>query len=345
MRAPSPHKKIVSISTAVQLTRQYQAAGQVVGCMSGSFDIMTAIHFKALEERSKKCDVLFILLNSDASVRGYKGSGKPILDETERSYTLAQSPFVSHVVLFDELTPNRLLEKLKPDVFLNVSEWGGDCVERKTVELYGGKIKVFNFPEPVSWSKSTTELLSRIAAAEKKLVGKAVFLDRDGVINENKEGYLYKWDDITIKPHVVSSLRHFMEAGYKLIIVTNQSGVARGYYTETHVRTLHKKMKTYFKDRGVTIDAIYYCPHGPSDKCMCRKPGIGMLTKAAIEQNLNLSKSWLIGDSKTDIEAGRFANVKTVYIGDEKSYPKDAYRPNLFSDDMKGAASGILSKK
>ncbi len=345
MRALPPQKKVITLRTAARLARGYKNHGLTVGAMSGSFDIMTAIHFKALEERSKKCDVLFVFLNSDASVRRYKGVAKPILHETERAYTLAQSPYVTHIVLFDELTPNAVLAALQPDVFLNVSEWGDDCVERKTVEAYGGKIKVFNFEEPALWSKSTTELLRRIADSDSLQVGRAVFLDRDGVINENKNGYLYKWEDITIKAHVVSSLRQFMKAGYKLIIVTNQSGIARGYYTESQLHTLHKKMNAYFKENGVVIDAMYHCPHGPNDGCMCRKPGIGMLTKAASEQNLNLSKSWFIGDSETDIEAGRFANVRTIYIGDEKTYPKGAYRPNYFVNDMKGAASCILPKK
>lgn len=344
MRAPSPQKKVISLRTASALVRTYRDQGLTVGAMSGSFDIMTAIHFKALEERSKKCDVLFVLLNSDVSVRGYKGSAKPILDETERAYTLAQSPYVTHIVVFDELTPNAVLNALRPDVFLNVSEWGDDCVERKTVESYGGTIQVFNFTEPQSWSKSTSELLRRIAQSDAKQIGRAVFLDRDGVINENKDGYLYRWEDITIKPQVVTTLRQFVKAGYKLIIVTNQSGIARGHYTERQMHTLHKKMRAYFKEKGVTIDAVYHCPHGPNDGCRCRKPGIGMLTKAAAEQNLNLSKSWFIGDSETDIEAGRFANVKTIYIGDEKTYPIGAYRPNYFAADMKVAASCILQK-
>lgn len=345
MRAPSPATKIITIASATKLARTYQIAGNSVGCMSGSFDIMTAIHFKALEERSKKCDVLFILLNSDRSVRGYKGSNKPILDESERAFTLAQSPFVTHVVIFDELTPNRILEQLKPDIFLNISEWGDDCVERKTIESYGGKIKVFNFAEPVSWSKSTTELLSRINSSEEKKVAKAVFLDRDGVINENKVGYLYRWEDVTIKSHVVPALKAFAKAGYKLIILTNQSGIARGYYSEKQVHILHKKMIAYFKEKGVIIDAIYFCPHGPEGGCLCRKPGIGMLTNAALEHNLNLSKSCFIGDSETDIQAGRFANVKTIYLGSEATYPKEAYRPNYFAPDMKTAQSCILPKK
>ena len=344
MRAESPHKKIISLASASKKVREYQAKGLSVGCISGSFDIITAIHFKALEVRSKKCDVLILLLNSDVSVRGYKGSAKPILDETERAYTVAQSPFVKYIVLFDSLTPIPLLAKIKPDIFFNVGEWGADCVEKKTVEDNGGSIQVFNFVEPPTWSKSTTELLQRIAVSESKQVAKAIFLDRDGVLNENKNGYIYKWEDITIKPHVIPTLKAFQKAGYKLIIITNQSGIARGYYTEQQMHKLHKRMLQYFSEQAITIDAVYYCPHGPHDRCECRKPNIGMLVTAAKEQNLNLSKSWFIGDSDTDVIAGRMANVKTIYIGEKESYGTGAILPNFFVGSMRDA-QGIILKK
>ncbi len=343
IRPDSPSKKIVTLAAAARLARQYQAEGKVVGCISGSFDVMTAIHFKALEERSKKCDVFFVLLNSDNSVRSYKGKAKPILNESERSYMLVQSPFVAHVVIFNELTPVVVLEQLRPDVYLNVGEWGQECVEKPVVEKHGGKVVMFDFDEPETWCKSTTQLIKRIQTSEAMQVGKAIFLDRDGVLNENKNGYLYRFEDIEWKPYVVSSLKAFAKAGYKLIIITNQSGIARGYYTEKQMHTLHRKMKTYLKEQGVVIDAVYHCPHGPTDGCSCRKPGIGMLLQAATEQNLNLSKSWFIGDSDTDIIAGRHANVHTVYIGNETEYPEHTLRPNHFVTNLKEAQKRILT--
>jgi len=342
-RPLSPTKKVISLKQAAKLARHYQQAGKVVGCVSGSFDLMTAMHFKSLEERSKKCDVYFILLNSDSSIRAYKGMAKPILHESERSYILGQSPFVDHIVIFPELTPVALLEKLRPDIYFNVDGWGAECVEKAVVEKYGGKVMLFDFPEPEKWSKTTTELLARIASSEAIKVGKAIFLDRDGVINENKQGYLYRYDDITFMPHLLPTLKAFMKAEYKLIIVTNQSGIARGYYTEKQMHRLHGKMRAYFKEHQVEIDDIYFCPHGPADGCECRKPGIGMLLAAAREHNLNLSKSWLIGDSHTDIEAGRQANVNTVYIGNAATYPAQAVKPKHFVTNLKEAQKRILT--
>ncbi len=345
MKLVSPTKKVISLSQAKKLITAYQANGQTVGVMSGSFDIMSGIHFKSLEQVRNKCDVLVVLLNSDQSIRLYKGKAKPILNCTERSYILAQSPFVSHIIIMDDVTPVSHLDTLKPNIFFNVSEWGADCIERKIVESYGGKIMNSDVTLDAAWNSSTSELITRIARSEEMKVGKAIFLDRDGVINDNKAGYLFRWEDMVFMPHLIPAFKAFIKAGYKLIIITNQSGIARGYYTERQMHTLHQKMKAHFKKEGVIISAIYHCPHGPNDGCACRKSGIGMLLKAATEQNLNLSKSWFIGDSETDIEAGRFANVKTVYIGDEKTYPKGAYRPNFFASTMKAAASCILPKK
>ncbi|MES2749640.1 MAG: HAD-IIIA family hydrolase [Patescibacteria group bacterium] len=345
MRTDSPQKKIITLEVAQKMVRAYKKQGLTIGAMSGSFDIVTAYHFKSLEECSKKSDVLFLFLNSDASVKRYKGTSKPILHESERAYTIAQSPFVHHIVVFDDLTPVNIISRLKPDIFINVSEWGKDCVERKTVESYGGQVAIGKVTVAEQWVTSTSDLIKKIINSESKQTGRAIFLDRDGVINENKTGYLFRWEDIVFMPHLMPAFKAFVKAGYKLIIITNQSGIARGYYTEKQMVALHVKMTAYFKKHGVTITAIYHCPHGPIEGCTCRKPGIGMLVKAATEQNLNLSKSWFIGDSHTDVEAGRFANVKTVYIGNEKTYPKTAYRPNFFVSTMKEAASCILPKK
>ncbi len=337
-----PSKKNISVNTVVKLMRGYKKSGKVVGCLSGSFDLMAAVNFKALEERAKKCDVLIVLLNSDTSIKTYKGKNRPILNQNERSFIVAQSPFVNHIIIFSEVTPILVLEKIKPDIFFNVNEWGIDCIEKSTVEKNGGKVLTFDFPIPKDWCQSTTDLVNRIIKSNSINTNKVIFLDRDGVINENKSGYLYKWKDISFTKYLFETLRSFIKAGYKLIILTNQSGISRGYYSNKDVEVLHKKMINEFKKNDILIEDIYYCPHDPKSNCSCRKPGIDMLLKAAEEHNINLSKSWFIGDSHTDIEAGRNCNVKTVFLGKEKNYPKEAIRPNFFANNIKTAKSYIL---
>ncbi|MDR1285596.1 MAG: D-glycero-beta-D-manno-heptose 1,7-bisphosphate 7-phosphatase [Campylobacteraceae bacterium] len=147
---------------------------------------------------------------------------------------------------------------------------------------------------------------------------KAIFLDRDGVINEDI-GYVYKQEDFIFTDGVFEALKYFQKCGYLLFIVTNQSGIARGYYSENDFLSLSQYMLKEFNDNGITITKIYYCPHSPETNCKCRKPNPKMLLDAKKEFNINMSVSWLIGDKISDIEAGLRAGVKNlIYIGEEE---------------------------
>jgi D-glycero-D-manno-heptose 1,7-bisphosphate phosphatase len=145
---------------------------------------------------------------------------------------------------------------------------------------------------------------------------KAIFLDRDGVINIDK-GYVYKKEDFIFAPDVFEVLRYFQSKGYLLFIVTNQSGIARGYYSEEDFLNLTEYMTDEFAKNGVKITKLYYCPHAPEANCPCRKPNPAMLTKAQREFDVDMSASYLIGDKASDIEAGLRAKVKNlIYIGE-----------------------------
>lgn len=135
---------------------------------------------------------------------------------------------------------------------------------------------------------------------------KAIFLDRDGTINVEKH-YLYKIDDFEFLPGVIEALRMLQEAGYLLIVVTNQSGIARGYYSEEDFEVLNSWMIEYLKEQGIVITKVYYCPHLPEAKvmkyrkrCSCRKPLLGMYERAIEEYDIDISKSWVIGDKIRD---------------------------------------------
>ncbi|MDR0762008.1 MAG: D-glycero-beta-D-manno-heptose 1,7-bisphosphate 7-phosphatase [Campylobacteraceae bacterium] len=145
---------------------------------------------------------------------------------------------------------------------------------------------------------------------------RAVFLDRDGVINIDKE-YVYKKEDFVFMPDVFDTLRYLQSKGYLLFIVTNQSGIARGYYTENDFLSLSKYMLEEFSSNGVTITKLYYCPHAPEANCECRKPNPKMLFDAQKEFDIDMSASWLIGDKTSDIEAGLRAGVgNLIYMGE-----------------------------
>jgi len=145
----------------------------------------------------------------------------------------------------------------------------------------------------------------------------AVFLDRDGVINYDDD-YVYKIDDYRFIPDVFAACQLFIKKGYKLIVITNQAGIARGLYTEEDFNHLNQWFLKQFKKNNIKISGVYYCPHHPvygigkyRQSCHCRKPQPGMIQQAALEHKLDLSRSILIGDKISDINAGKNAGIST----------------------------------
>ncbi|WP_373014094.1 D-glycero-beta-D-manno-heptose 1,7-bisphosphate 7-phosphatase [Sulfuricurvum sp.] len=142
------------------------------------------------------------------------------------------------------------------------------------------------------------------------MLRKALFLDRDGVVNVEKN-YLHKIEDFELVEGIVDVCRAYQEQGYLIIIVTNQSGIARGYYSEEDFAILSRWMKEHFRELGITITHIYHCPHHEDidGACECRKPEPGMFLQAQKEYDLEMNLSVMIGDNERDIEASRKAGV------------------------------------
>ena len=132
---------------------------------------------------------------------------------------------------------------------------------------------------------------------------KTIFLDRDGVINK-EVNYLHRMEDFEFIEGIFEACKHFLKLGYKIIIVTNQSGIARGYFKENDYHNLSNWMLKQFQKRSIEILDIFYCPHGPESDCSCRKPKSGMFIKAQDKYNIDMTNSWLIGDKEDDIIAG-----------------------------------------
>ncbi len=154
-------------------------------------------------------------------------------------------------------------------------------------------------------------------------LSKALFLDRDGVINKDKN-YLYKIDDFEFIEGIFEVCKFFQDKGFMIFVITNQSGIGRGYYSEDDFLKLTKWMIEEFKNKNVRIEKVYYCPHHPTNakekykiECECRKPKAGMILKAKKEFNINLEKSILIGDKKRDILAGQKAKIGKNILLDE----------------------------
>ena len=140
---------------------------------------------------------------------------------------------------------------------------------------------------------------------------KVVFLDRDGVINVEKD-YLYKIEDFEFIDGVFETLFKLQSLDYKLVIVTNQSGIGRGYYTQKDFDILTSWMKEEFIQKGINIDAVYCCPHTPLEKCNCRKPNTGMIEQYAKIVDIDYNNSWMVGDKSSDIELAINANISNT---------------------------------
>ena len=138
---------------------------------------------------------------------------------------------------------------------------------------------------------------------------KAIFLDRDGTIARDVP-YCSRPEDFELLPDAAEGIKLLNEHGFKVVIVTNQSGIARGYFTEGMLAEIHDKMITQLAEHGAHVDAIYYCPHHPDDNCDCRKPKPKMVLQAAIDLDIDLSQSYVIGDNEMDVELARHAGCK-----------------------------------
>jgi D,D-heptose 1,7-bisphosphate phosphatase len=143
---------------------------------------------------------------------------------------------------------------------------------------------------------------------------RAVFLDRDGTVNVDKD-YMYKPEDFEFEKGVAETLKYLYSKNYKLIIITNQSGIARGYYTAEDVERLHDHMRILAKENGFEFTGFYFCPHMPDEGCSCRKPGTALIEKAVLEHGIDLSVSYMVGDKESDMTAGKKAGLTTILVG------------------------------
>jgi D-glycero-D-manno-heptose 1,7-bisphosphate phosphatase len=184
---------------------------------------------------------------------------------------------------------------------------------------------------------------------------RAVFLDRDGTINEDV-GYPSRIDQIRIYPFAFDALRKIKAAGFAAVVVTNQSGIGRGHLTEVDLAAIHQHMAAEFAARGAGIDAFYYCPHfelsdlpGYGGLCACRKPEPGMGQRAAADLGLDLERSYMIGDKVEDVRFGLAIGAKTVLV--RTGYGAESERrlsalgiaPAFVADDLRAAVDWVLA--
>lgn len=180
---------------------------------------------------------------------------------------------------------------------------------------------------------------------------RAVFLDRDGVLIENRPDYVREWSHVQILPGVLEALSGFKQNDYKIVIVTNQSAVGRGLISFDVAQTINKRLVTTIKENGGWIDRVYMCPHAPEELCTCRKPQPGLLLQAAQDLSLDLGSSWMIGDAWSDLLAGQAIGLRgTIIVRTGRGATQlienrpENLKPFLVAKDLFDAFNTILSE-
>jgi D-glycero-D-manno-heptose 1,7-bisphosphate phosphatase len=193
---------------------------------------------------------------------------------------------------------------------------------------------------------------------DSKYKRRAIFLDRDGVINKQMDS-LHKVEDFKLLSGVVDAVKKINKSKYLVIIITNQPDIAKGFCTFEDMDKIHEKMKGLLYEKGAHIDDIYICPHHPEKgfegevkelkiECECRKPKPGLLLKAIKEHNIDSEQSWMIGDSKMDVAAGQRAGLKTIFLragggsGSKEEKDYENIRPDFIKKDLKEAVDLIF---
>jgi len=187
---------------------------------------------------------------------------------------------------------------------------------------------------------------------------RAVFIDRDGTISE-EVGYVNHPSRYRVFPYAAEAIKLLNEAGWRAILVTNQAGVARGYFTEDLIKLVHDILRQELERNGARLDAIYYCPHHPSVgtppfkvACDCRKPKPGLIERAARDFDLDLAQSWMVGDRYGDVELARNAGVRSAFVlsgygRGEWEYQRATWQhePDLIADDLLAAVRKIIAQE
>lgn len=354
-------KKITSREALAEICAQLRAQGAKIGFTSGAFDLLHAGHVDYLEKAKGVCDVLIVGINSDSAVRAYKGDERPIVPQEQRAYIVAALSAVDWVFLFDERRNKVNIETLKPHLYIKAGDYGEDqLTSKEIVERYGGKVYLI----PVAVAESTSQLIHRIAhtgSGEERTVEQegtvhiqrprlktapALFLDRDGTINEDI-GYVHDPEKLLMLPNAVRGIKKFQDMGYRIVIITNQGGIGLGYYTVEDFYRVSSKMLSIFNSAGIVVDKIYFCPHSKAENCHCRKPATGLIELACQQLNIDIKRSILIGDRTVDLETARRAGCKSILVTTGSAGQDGEYKvvPDYTAVDIADAARLILTRE
>jgi D-glycero-D-manno-heptose 1,7-bisphosphate phosphatase len=313
--------KIISRQELAEILKKIHGSGKISGFTSGAFDLLHAGHVDYLEKARSQCDILIVAVNSDESIRKYKSEKRPVIGQDYRARLVAGLASVDYVFIFDEINNNKNIEILQPKIYFKAADYSKEKLSSASiVESYGGKVVLIELTPGRSTTSIIDDILHRfppVYAESKRVKAKsrapAVFLDRDGTLNEHVD-YLHEVSKFKLIEGTGKALKKLQDAGYHLIVVTNQPGIGMGYFTKEDLFQVNKQFLKEMNKAGVAIDKLYYCPHSIAEKCLCRKPSTGMIDRALSEMDIDISKSYVVGDTSMDIMLGKKAGCKTILV-------------------------------
>ncbi|MBX7137930.1 MAG: HAD-IIIA family hydrolase [Oligoflexia bacterium] len=313
--------ELLTRSEIIKRLAQAKTSKLRIGFTSGVFDLLHPGHVEYLSTARAQCDLLVVGVNSDSSVKTIKESYRPICAEQDRAQVVAALAAVDLVFVFAESNNNQNIELLRPDLYFKAGDYAvASLSSAPLVEKYGGRVVIV----PFKTGRSTTSIIEKIVSTAPADLPRgsaqvalprapAVFLDRDGTLIEHVE-YLFEVSKFKLLPGAMEQLLRLKLAGYRLVVVTNQPGIGTGYFTFEDFFRVNRELLKAASAAGVMLDRVYFCPHSPAEPCDCRKPGIGMIKRAERELNLDLAKSYMIGDTTIDIKAGNDAGCQSILV-------------------------------
>jgi rfaE bifunctional protein nucleotidyltransferase chain/domain len=314
--------KIRSLDEADRWVNEQRDAGMRIGFTCGAFDLLHAGHVQYLAAAREKCDRLLVAVNSDESIQRYKSPLRPINPWDQRALVVASLERVDCVVNLDEDRPCGLIERWLPDFYIKGGDYkDGSLRSSEIVARYGGETVFI----PAEFESSTSRVIEYIQALEKHGLparfnstepSGLVLLDRDGTLVRDA---IFDPKSIELLDGVLDGLKKLHSAGARLCLVTNQQGIGFGYFGYRDFVDGNRALLRVLGKAGILVAKIYFCPHSLADRCECRKPGTALLRRAMSDQGVGPERTFLIGDTETDMQGAELAGCHGLYVGEEQS--------------------------
>lgn len=340
-------RKILPLAATARLIAKYKKQGKTVGLCHGGFDLLHPGHIKHFESAKKLCDILVVSITSDRFVSERKGTGRPIFSDTLRAYMVAHLDVVDYVVTSDFKLGVDVIYRLQPSYYIKGPDMinrqtPGITAERQAIVAIGGKILYTRDPK-----LSSTEIIDYIQT-QMKDTHLLLVLDRDGTLITNDEflGGERSWKkDLRINEPVISLLS-YLQTKYKTtkVVITNQSGVARGYFPQRRVREIHRHLNGLLAARGITIQSWQFCPDVDT-KYVASHPEVRFVKTYVKESTKRKPSPAMVKDALAELKKDISQFTLVLVLGDREDDNNLASNLHAYFIDVKGKTYEELVKE